>query len=454
MTDQKTTQATGSVVVPMAIIAGLFFIFGFVTWLNGALIPFLQTICDLSAFQAMLVASAFYAAYTFMALPMAYIIERTGYKNGMALGLFIVAAGALVFIPAAYGRDFTIFLLAQFIVGSGLTILQTASNPYVVKLGPPESAAVRICIMGLLNKGAGVVAPVVFTALVLSGITGVSEAELALLPEVARDAKLNDLAGQLVSPYIGMAIALAVLGVGMIFAPIPDLEDEVIEGQEDGDIRLSGVFQFPHLVLGALALFSYVGVEVIAGDAIGLLGKQAGLDSSVTSLLTSYTMIFMVIGYAIGVVAIPRFISQQVALTGSAILGIIFTFCVMTGSMENQLMSATTLSLFGMPEIPNAVYFVALLGFANAMCWPTIWPLSLQGLGRYTSKGAALLIMGIAGGAVLPPIYGHFADSGDGQLAYAVSLPAYLYILFYALKGHKLTCWGGKKTAQSAAKQA
>ncbi|WP_339896587.1 sugar MFS transporter [uncultured Gilvimarinus sp.] len=434
-------QASNSVIVPMAIIAGLFFIFGFVTWLNGALIPFLQTICDLTAFQAMLVASAFYAAYTVMAMPMAYIIERTGYKNGMAIGLFIVAVGALIFIPAAYGRHFSVFLLAQFVVGTGLTILQTASNPYVVKLGPPESAAVRICVMGLLNKGAGVVAPIVFSALVLSGITGVSEVELAALSEAARDVKLHELAAQLVSPYVGMAIVLAVLGVAMLFAPIPDIEDEVLEGQEEGDIRLSGVFQFPHLVLGALALFFYVGVEVIAGDAIGLLGKQAGLSGSVNSMLTSYTMIFMVIGYLAGVVAIPRFISQQTALMCSAILGIIFTVCVMTGSLQSTVMSAATLSLFGMPEIPNAVYFVALLGFANAMCWPAIWPLSLQGLGKYTSKGAALLIMGIAGGAVLPPIYGHFADTGDGQLAYMVSIPAYLYILFYAVKGHKMTSW-------------
>ncbi|WP_049723470.1 sugar MFS transporter [Gilvimarinus polysaccharolyticus] len=434
-------QVKHSVIVPMAIVAGLFFIFGFVTWLNGALIPFLQTICNLSAFEAMLVTSAFYIAYTVMALPMAYIIERTGYKNGMAIGLFIVAAGALIFIPAAYGRHFSIFLLAQFVVGTGLTILQTASNPYVVKLGPPESAAVRICVMGLLNKGAGVVAPIVFTALVLSGITGVSEVELAALTEVARDAKLHELAAQLVNPYVGMAIVLAVLGVAMIFAPIPNIEDEVLDGQEDGDIRLSGVFQFPHLVLGALALFFYVGVEVIAGDAIGLLGKQAGLDGSISSMLTSYTMIFMVIGYLVGVVVIPRFISQQTALMSSAILGIIFTVCVMTGSLQNTVMSASTLSLLGMPEIPNAIYFVALLGFANSMCWPAIWPLSLQGLGRYTSKGAALLIMGIAGGAILPPIYGHFADTGDGQLAYAVSIPAYLFILFYAVKGHKITRW-------------
>lgn len=432
---------TKSNFLPMAVVAGLFFVFGFVTWLNGALIPFLQIICNLSAFEAMLVASAFYAAYTVMALPMSYIIERVGYKNAMSLGLFIVAGGALIFIPAAYSREFSIFLMAQFVVGSGLTILQTASNPYVVKLGPAESAAVRISVMGLLNKGAGVVAPMVFTILVLSGISGASEAELAILSDSARDAKLDELAGQLVTPYIGMAVALVLLGGAMFFAPIPDIADEVLEGQEGGKIRLSGVVQFPHLILGAVALFCYVGVEVIAGDAIGLLGQQAGLAPVVNTSLTSYTMIFMVLGYLVGVIAIPRFISQQAALLVSALLGIVFTVSAMTGSMTSTVMSAATFAMLGLPAFPNAVYFVALLGFANAMCWPAIWPLALHGLGRYTSKGAALLIMGIAGGAVLPPIYGAFADTGDGQMAFAIAIPAYLFIFFYAVKGHKMRSW-------------
>nr|WP_010132256.1 sugar MFS transporter [Microbulbifer agarilyticus] len=432
---------TRSSVLPMVIIGLLFFIFGFVTWLNGALIPFLQTICELSAFEAMLVASAFYIAYTVMALPMAAIIERTGYKTGMALGLALVAVGALIFIPAAYSRMFGIFLLAQFVVGSGLTILQTASNPYVVKVGSPETAAVRICIMGLLNKGAGIVAPLVFAALVMSGISGVSDAELAALTATAKDAKLDELAGQLVSPYIGMAVLGFVLAIAMMFAPLPDIEDEAIEGQEEMAVNLPALLKFPQLILGSIALFFYVGVEVIAGDAIGLLGKQAGLDTAVAAVLTSYTMVFMVLGYLWGTVAIPRFISQQTALLISAVLGILFTLAVMTGSLESTVMSSATLAIFGLPEIPNAVYFVALLGFANAMCWPAIWPLALDGLGKFTSKGAALLIMGISGGAILPPLYGHFADTGDGQLAYAIAIPAYLFILFYALKGHKMRSW-------------
>ena len=430
-----------SSVLPMIIIGLLFFIFGFVTWLNGALIPFLQTICDLTAFEAMLVASAFYIAYTVMALPMAAIIERTGYKTGMALGLALVAVGALIFIPAAYSRMFGIFLLAQFVVGSGLTILQTASNPYVVKLGSADTAAVRISVMGLLNKGAGIVAPLVFTALVLSGISGISDAELAALGTAAKEAKLDELASQLVLPYIGMAIFGVVLAVAMMFAPLPDIEDEVIEGQEEVAITLPVLMKFPQLVLGSIALFFYVGVEVIAGDAIGLLGKQAGVDAITASKLTSYTMTFMVVGYIAGIIAIPRFITQQTALLVSALLGILFTVLVMTGSMESTVMSASTLALFGLPEIPNAVYFVALLGLANAMCWPAIWPLALDGLGKFTSKGAALLIMGISGGAILPPLYGHFADTGDGQAAYVIAIPAYLFILYYALKGHKLRNW-------------
>ncbi|WP_288130828.1 sugar MFS transporter [Microbulbifer sp.] len=432
---------TRNSVLPMVIIGLLFFIFGFVTWLNGALIPFLQTICDLTAFQAMLVASAFYIAYTVMALPMAAIIERTGYKNGMALGLALVGVGALIFIPAAYTRMFGIFLLAQFVVGSGLTILQTASNPYVVKLGNPETAAVRISIMGLLNKAAGIVAPLVFTALVLSGITGISEAELAAMSAAANEAKLAELAGQLVSPYIGMAILGFILAVAMLFVPLPDIEDEVIEGQEEVAVTLPVLLKFPQLILGSIALFCYVGVEVIAGDAIGLLGKQAGVDASTASQLTAYTMTFMVIGYIAGIIAIPRFISQQTALLMSAVMGMIFTGLVMTGSLESTALSAASLSLFGLPEVPNAVFFVALLGLANAMCWPAIWPLALEGLGKFTSKGAALLIMGISGGAVLPPVYGHFADTGDGQMAYMISFPAYLFILFYALKGHKMRSW-------------
>ncbi|TQV88465.1 sugar MFS transporter [Aliikangiella coralliicola] len=446
-------QSQTSYLIPMAIIATLFFIFGFVTWLNGALIPFLQTICELNAFQAMLVASAFYIAYTVMALPMAAIIERTGYKKGMALGLLIIGAGALIFIPAAYSREFGIFLLGQFVVGSGLTILQTASNPYVIKLGPSESAAVRICVMGILNKAAGIVAPIVFTALVLTGISGISEAELTALSEIAKDDKLNQLAGQLVTPYIGMAIALSVLAVAMMFAPIPDIEDEPLEGQDDSQASLSGLLQFPQLILGAITLFLYVGVEVIAGDAIGLLGKQAGLDSNISTMLTSYTMIFMVIGYFFGTLAIPRLISQQTALCVSAILGIVFTISVMVGSLESTAFSAASISYFGLPEIPNGVFFVALLGFANAMVWPTIWPLALEGLGKYTSKGAALLIMGIAGGAVLPLLYGYLADTGDGQQAYVVSIPAYLFILFYGLKGSKMTSWSNNaKLVEQTAK--
>lgn len=432
-----------SYLIPMAIIAGLFFIFGFVTWLNGALIPFLKTICDLTSFEALLVVFAFYIAYVVMALPMAAIIERTGYKKGMALGLLMIAVGALIFIPAAYSRQFPIFLFALFVIGSGLTILQTASNPYVVRLGPSETAAVRICVMGLLNKLAGVVAPIVFTALVLSGISGVSEAELALLSDTARDAKLNELAGKLVVPYIGMAIALSILAVALMFAPLPEIEEEVEEG-DTGEVTLSGVMKFPSLVLGSIALFFYVGVEVMAGDAIGLLGAQAGLATEVTTQLTSFTMIFMVLGYLYGTFAIPRFISQQTALMFSAVMGIAFTIMVMTGSMTDMGISTSTTSLFGLPDVPNAVFFVALLGFANSMVWPAIWPLALEGLGKYTSKGAALLIMGIAGGAILPPLYGHFADTGDGQAAYVVAIPAYVFILFYALKGHKIKSWSKK----------
>lgn len=431
-------QSQAGFKVPMIIIAALFFIFGFVTWLNGALIPFLKTVCDLTTFQALFVTFAFYIAYTVMALPMASVLERTGYKKGMGLGLLLIAAGCLLFVPAAYSREFGLFLAALFVMGSGLTILQTAVGPYVVKLGPSESAAVRISIMGLLNKGAGVVAPIVFTALVLSGISGVSEQELAVLSAEAKAAKLSELSDQLVVPYIAMAFALALLAVALMFAPIPELSDEGEVGQDD-EITTAGILQFPQLILGAIALFFYVGVEVIAGDTIGLLGEAAGVPEPTS--LTSYTMVFMVLGYLYGTVAIPRLISQQTALLFSAVMGFVFAIGVMTSSMESTSIAAATLSLVGVPEVPNAVFFLALLGFANALVWPAVWPLALEGLGKYTSKGAAVLVMGISGGALVPLIFGHFADNGDKQLAYWVMLPCYAVILFYALKGHKMKSW-------------
>ena len=393
--------------MPMVLIGILFFIFGFVTWLNGSLIPYLKVLCDLSDTQALLVTFAFYIAYTTMAYPMSFILNKHGYKNSMAFGLAIMAFGSLLFIPAAFSASYPVFLLALFTLGSGLTILQTASNPYIVLLGPNESAAMRISIMGLLNKGAGILAPIVFTALVLSDIELTS---------------VN--AESLVLPYFIMAIILILLIVLIKYSSLPEIEFEDVEDVKDS------IFMYPRVILGVVALFFYVGVEVIAGDTIGLYAKSLGLDSYTT--FTSYTMSFMVLGYIIGVVAIPKYISQKNALLYSGLLGIISVIMVSISSTNTYTITSL---------MPDSIFFVALLGLANALVWPSIWPLALKDLGSLTPQASALLIMAIAGGAIMPLIFGLVSEKTGLQDAYLITILAYIFIIYYALKGHEKIYW-------------
>lgn len=432
------TEQRRSSVLPMAIIGILFFIFGFVTWLNGSLIPFLKVICELNEFQALFVTFAFYIAYTFMALPMSYVLSKTGYKNGMALGLGIMACGALLHIPAALSANFLFFLVGLFVLATGLTILQTASNPYIVHIGPKESAAMRISIMGLINKSAGVIVPIIFTVLILSGMGDFSESYLATLDEVTKAEKLAELSARLVQPYIIIAVILVALIALVKFSALPELNFDT-ENTSVVDEKTS-ITQYPQIILGAIALFAYVGVEVIAGDTIGLYGASLSVPNFAG--LTSYTMVFMVVGYIIGVTCIPKYISQEKALIGSAIAGSICIIGVMFSSTESTLIAEIVWGWSGIQVLPDTVTFVALMGLAHALVWPSIWPLALDGLGKFTAQGSALLIMGISGGAILPLVFGKLSLWLDStQLAYVVGLPCYFFILFYALKGHKLRRW-------------
>lgn len=433
-------QGSGKeVVVAMMFIGLLFFILGFATWINGSLIPFLKIVCDLNNFQALWVTFAFYIAYTVMALPAAAVLSRVGYKNGMTLGLGVMAVGALLFIPAAKSTWYGLFLAALFTLATGMTLMQTAINPYIVCIGSRDSAAMRISIMGLFNKGAGVVVPLVFSSLILSGMGGYSDAALAALDHAGREAARAELSARLVFPYAVMAGGLLLIMVFVHFSTLRDIPPEPDAG--DVQVQRFGVLRYPQLVLGALALFAYVGVEVIAGDTIGLYGRS--LQVAHYGVLTSYTMGFMVLGYLVGALAIPKYLSQKNALLLSALSGIAFTVGVVSGSPATGAMSQLLLGWAGVPVVPDTVMYLALLGFANALVWPSIWPLALEGLGKYTASGSALLIMGIAGGALLPMLYGRVSDASNSQSAYWIMLPCYALILFYALKGHKMKAWGG-----------
>lgn len=432
MAIEETSPQTTSSIIPMAIIAVLFFILGFATWLNGSLMPYLELVLSLTPVQASFILFSFYIAVTVFAMPSAWVIRRVGYKNGMALGMGGMAVAAFMFIPAAKTHMFALFLLAQFMMGASQTLLQTAVNPYVVKIGPEASAAARISIMGILNKSAGVIAPVVFAALILGGMKDFSQ-------ETPTQEDINTLADNLVWPYIGMGIFIALLALAVKFSPLPRLalEDEVATKR---DTRTSA-FAFPHLVLGVAALFLYVGVEVIAGDTIASYGRSIGYEGFAT--LTSFTMAFMVMGYVLGVITIPRFISQQNALLISALLGVTLSLAIVLGDNHSTALANLFLVPFGFPALPNTVLCLALLGLANAIVWPAIWPMALRDLGSFTSTGSALLIMAISGGAILPVMMNGFAMLGGvgRQAAYLLLTPCYLFILFYAVKGHKLTAW-------------
>ena len=433
---QQSSTTKNNTLVPILIIAGLFFIFGFVTWINGALIPFMKTINELTDAQSYLVASASYISFVVMALPASYIINKVGYKKGMSLGLIIMAIGALLFIPAANARTYWMFLTAIFIQGAGMTLLQTASNPYITILGPIESAAKRIAIMGIANKVAGGLGSVIFGAILLSGIDGIKE-KLNIVNQAEKESLLNTMADSVITPYIVMAIVLFLLGILIRKAPLPNVEAAPIEVSESGEKAKTSIFQFPHLWLGVLALFLYVGVEVVAGDTIISYGISLNIPVEDAKFFTLFTLMAMVATYALGVFLIPKYISQSFALKVSAILGIILSFCIVytTGF--------------------TSVLFVAALGIANALVWPAIWPLALTGLGKFTKTASALLIMAISGGAIIPPLYGALVDGKKEELiatginegsalaeaasfGYWILLPCYMVILYYAFWGHKV----------------
>jgi len=439
MSTANNKKAPGSYILSITIIGILFFIFGFVTWLNGSLIPFLKIACELNQIEAYFVTLAFYISYTVMALPMSAVLQKTGYKNGMVIGLVAMAVGALIFIPAAQTRIYFLFLMGLFVMGTGLTILQTASNPYIVVIGPKESAAVRISFMGIANKFAGIISPLIFTAMMLHGMDKFSDANLKLLNRTQKALAYNELASRLIIPYIVMVVVLLFLAAMIKFSPLPEIETGEEDSIQNDASSKTSIFQFPQLILGAIALFFYVGVEVIAGDTIGMYGKNLGI--AFFGKLTSYTMAFMVLGYIVGIVTIPRLISQEKALILTALAGFIFSFGVIFTSTASVGISSIIFGWAGITPIPNSVFFLALLGFANAMVWPALWPLALEGLGKFTKIGSAILIMGIAGGAILPPLYGILSNAGSPQTSYIILLPCYLFISYYAVIGHKKRTW-------------
>lgn len=406
---QENKNYTG----PLIIIGLLFFVFGFVTWVNGTLISFFKNAFGLSNANSYLVTFAFFISYTIMAIPSSFVLKKVGFKKGMSIGLAIMAIGTFIFVPAAKAESYPLFLVGLFTIGIGLTLLQTASNPYATILGPRESAAQRISILGIANKTAGIISQKIFGGILLTGsVVGAAISPKAELEKV-------------ITPYLILTVVLIILAVLILLTKgLPEVseEQESVDGSKSSN--QTSVFEYPNLVFGLIALFCYVGVEVIAGDSIISYGISLGFSTEEASQFGTYTLWLMMLGYVLGIVLIPKYVSQQTWLKLSSIFGLIITiFALVTTGF-------------------TSVLCIALLGLANAIMWPAIWPLAIDGLGKFTKTGSAWLIMMIAGGAILPLIYGSLADYlHSSQTAYSIMIPLYGFVLYFAMFGYKKKAW-------------
>lgn len=411
----------------------MFFIFGFVSWVNSILIPYFKIACELTHFQSYLVAFAFYIAYFVMSVPSSYLLKRMGFKKGMMIGFFAMALGAFIFVPAALTRTYEVFLLGLFTIGIGLAILQTAANPYITILGPKERAAQRISIMGICNKGAGILAPILFAAVILRPTDQALFDQLVHMSPIERAHELDELIRRVIIPYSVLGMALIVIGLGIKYSPLPEINtEEENEELAAANSDKSNIFQFPHLILGAIAIFIHVGTQVIAIDTIINYAGSMNIPLLEAKVFPSYTLFVTICGYLLGIICIPRFISQVNALRICTILGIFLTLLIVSSKGEVVVLGHHT---------DISIWFVVLLGFGNSLIWAGIWPLALDGLGRFTKLGGSLLIMGLCGNAILPLAYGYFADIYDLRTAYWVLFPCYLYLIFYAIRGYQVKKW-------------
>jgi len=415
------------------IIGFLFFIIGFVSWVNAILIPYFKIACQLSNFQSYLVTFSFYIAYFVMSIPSSFLLKKTGFKKGMMIAFWVMAAGAFIFVPAALTRTYEIFLLGLFAIGVGLSILQTAVNPYITVLGPKERAAQRISVMGICNKGAGILAPLIFAAVILKATDTNLFKELNMMDAAAKNIALDELIRRVIVPYTCVGAVLFCLGLMVRYSPLPEINTEH-ESVEIATANASkkNILQFPHLVLGALAIFLHVGTQVIAIDTIIGYANSMQVNLMEAKVFPSYTLFVTICGYILGIICIPKFISQVNALRVCTISGTVFTLLIIFAKGRVSFLGHST---------DISIWFLVLLGLANSLVWAGIWPLALDGLGRFTKLGASIMIMGLCGNAILPLFYGYFADLYNLRSAYWVLFPCYFYLMFYAFYGHKIRRW-------------
>jgi glucose/galactose transporter len=438
MSAVKLTGNAGSISrrdlrISILIVGALFFIFGFISWMNSILITYFKIACELTNFESYLVAFAFYISYFVMSVPAGYLLKKVGFRKGMMYGFIIMATGAFIFVPAAMNRSYGTFLFGLFSLGAGLAILQTAANPYITILGPRERAAQRFSIMGIFNKGAGILAPIVFASIILRATDSELFRQLPLMTEFQKDEALTELIRRVIIPYACLGVLLLGCALFIRYSPLPEIDTE----HESPELAITNsgkqnIFQFPHLILGAIGIFLHVGTQVIAIDTVISYAGSMDIQLLEAKVFPSYTLAATLCGYLLGIIAIPRFISQVTALRFCTMLGLLLTIMIVLGRGQVTIFGHVT---------DVSIWFVVLLGFANSLIWAGIWPLALDGLGKFTKIGASIMIMALCGNAIMPLVYGYYADLYDLRSAYWVLLPCYLYLVFYATYGHKIRKW-------------
>ena len=427
----------------MIILAVLFFIFGLVSWVNTILIPYFQLTLQLSNFQSYLVTFAFYIAYLLMAIPSSFLLNKVGYKRGMMFGLWCMAIGAILFVPAAYWRIYQIFLLGLFLLGVGLAILQSAANPYVTIVGPIDSAAKRMSMVGTGNKLAGVIANLIFAAVVIreSDRVLMKEIEAGVYTGESLEATLDTLIKGVMTPYLVLAIALFIFGIIVRYSPLPELDPSVVNKRSAEDENSQKhILQYPALILGVLAMFFHIGTQMIAlGTSIQFAGTMGESLAGPAQNIPSYTMLLTFIGYFLGIALIPKYIKQRNALLVSSLINLIFSVLIITTTGTVHLLGMTT---------DISLWYLVMMGLPNALLYAGIWPLAINGLGRHTNLGSAFLVMALCGSAIMPIVYNAFVEMNASlstfeamKNAYGVLIPCFVYIVWYATWGYRIKSW-------------
>ncbi len=410
----KTASKKIGPAIPLMIVGVIFFMIGFGVGISGFLTPALRSAFNLTTGQSYLVTAAIFSAFVIFGRPTGWVIKKIGYRRSMMIAFFVMALGMLLFVPSSNAVSFPLFLVALFVGGIGNTLLQGSVNPYITIIGPEETAAVRMSLMGIMNKLAWWIAPV-FLGIFID------------LQEV----KVDDI----ILPFYIVTAILVVLGIFVYFAPLPEVkaagedDEEGVTAESSYAAGKTSVLQFPHLLLGVLALFLYVGIETLPMASIIDFARATFGDVDNLESYAKFVTLGLVAGYLFGVIAIPRFVSQTRALITFAVLGVL-----------------STLLLIYLP--PRYAFFALLLAsFSNSLMWPAIWPLAIKDLGKFTKAGASMLVMAIVGGAVIPLIFGFIVDAvktteqavvGNYQAAYWIMVPCYVFILYFAISGHKV----------------